>query len=353
MIDDDAGPGAVQTRKPAMAWLLAGALATFVAGLLFSPWFEQNVRTRLPGALQTPDVGAVAASVSEQQSALAALTARVDALEARPVGLPAADGSAPPLNDPAAIAGVAGGGDVERVARIESRVDAIDRSQTQVAQRVDNLSAEVAGLNVKVANVGSEATQSIEAATASAEAARRVLLVGSVRRALDRGESVAVLAPALRRQFGTEHSGAVERLIAGTPATPTLAALLRGFAALTPRLVAEPAAARDSWWQRFKASIAGVAELRRSDSADARHANALRITEAEGRLRRGDVAGALTLLSRLPRQTQAIAAPWRREAERYVAAQSAIEELEAAVLLGDAAPVTPPVARPAAAGETL
>jgi hypothetical protein len=366
MIDDESGErqepqrearegAAASGHGSLLPWLTVGALILFIAGLLLSPWFEENVRTRLPGPLQRADVDSVAADVQRQSRELAALTGRVEALEARPVVAPRApvpSGERPALNDPAAIAAATGrGAAAEDIARLEARVDALDRRQAQFGQRVDNLSAEVAGLNVKLDNVGSDAAASIEKAARSAESARGVLLVSATRRALEQGESLVMLVPALRARFGKEHQDAVEALVKNGREVPTLLALRESFAGISPAM---RSAARDrlqlSWWEKFKASLSDIVEVRRSGEPSARDAEAARLNEISARLARGDVDGALATYRRLPPEAQRVARDWRLDAESYAAAFGALRELEAAVLAPDAGA---PGAAPRAPSDTL
>lgn len=350
MIDDETRE--VQRPRSALPWVLTIGFLMLAAGLLLSPWFDTAVRTRLPGVLQRPDVGALATRLERESGTINALEARVAALEARPAApLPlAADSAAPALNDPVPLA-VGTGPGAERLARLEARIEALDRGQTQVATRLDNMSAEVASLNVKVEQVSGNASRSIEAAAASAEKARGVLLVTAARRAAEQGQSLAVLAPALRRQFADADAEAVERLLASSQSAPTLGVLRQRFEQLRPGLAESAAPPReDTLWEQFKSGVASLVQVREKGAVAAQRGNAARLAEMSARLRQGDVSGALLVMQRLPAATQRLARQWRLSAEAYANTYGALQQLEASVLLEDAdlplaapaAPTTPP-----------
>lgn len=345
MIDDEAR----ETPRPrsAVPWVLVAGLVLFAAGLLLSPWFETNVRTRLPGALQRPDVESLAVRVEREAGTITALEARVAALETRPASAPLGDAAATPraLNDPVPLA-LGGGPSAERLARLEARIEALDRGQAQASTRLDNVSAELAGINVKIEQVGGNAARSIEAAAASAEKARGVLLVTAARRAAEQGQSLAVLAPALRRHFAAADADAVERLLTASPGAPTLAVLRRRFAQIRPQLAesAEPEQA-DTLWTQFKAGVASLVQVREKGAAAAQTANEARLADMATRLSQGDVAGALLAMQRLPARTQQLARQWRISAEAYANSYGALQQLEASVLLEDTdLPLTAPAA---------
>ena len=56
-------------RRPIAAWVIATIAVAFAIGLLANPWFERNVRSRLPGMRST------ASDVAASQT-IAALQAR-------------------------------------------------------------------------------------------------------------------------------------------------------------------------------------------------------------------------------------------------------------------------------------
>lgn len=349
MIDEDVGTA----RRPRaiLPWVLSAGLLMFAAGMLLSPWFEENVRSRLPGPLGQQNVGAVAARQERQAIELSALDARVVALEARPAALPIEEGP-PALNDKFAVSDPASGVQAERAERLAARIDALERGQAQTGTRLDNLSAEVASLNIKIASIGSSAAASLQSAATSAQKARGVLLVTAARRAAEQGQSLAVLEPALRRQFGTDNTDAVEKLLAASQDAPTLDALRQKFARLRGTLAdSSPEPAGANWWTRLKDSIADVVEVRRTTTAGIdTNANAARIAEMSRRLQRGDVSGALVILQRLPIPMQRTARDWRLDAEAYATTYGALQQLEAAVLLDETdMPVTvaPPKSKPA------
>lgn len=90
-------------RSSRLAWALVAALAAFILGLLASPWFEAQVRSRLPGQAPAPDAGlaarvtALEARASRIGPAPADLADRLARLEAR-VAVPPVPTTANPLD---------------------------------------------------------------------------------------------------------------------------------------------------------------------------------------------------------------------------------------------------------------
>lgn len=333
MIDDETGT--VRKPRALLPWMLAVGILAFAIGMLLSPWFEENVRSRLPGAFNQPDVGAIAARQDREAQSLDALEVRVTALEARPASAAVTPGGGPPaLNDQLA-AGTALGAGAARPAQLEARIDALDRGAQAAGTRIENLAAELASLNVRMAAVGDNAAASIESAATSADKARGVLLVTAARRAAEQGQSLAVLEPALRRQFGAENADAVDKLLTASRAAPTLDGLRQRFSRLRPALLSNaPPSAGAGWWARFQSGIADIVQIRQSDSTAS--VNSARLAEMSARLQRGDVSGALLVLRRLPAPMQRGARDWRLDAEAYATTYGALQQLEAAVLLDDA-----------------
>lgn len=354
MIDDETREA--PRPRSAVPWVLVAGLVLFAAGLLLSPWFETNVRTRLPGVLQRPDVESIAARVEREAGAINALEARVTALETRPAAsAPLGDAATTPaLNDPLPLA-LGTGPSSERLARLEARIEALDRGQAQASTRLDNVSAELAGLNVKIGQVGGNAERSIAAAAESAEKARGVLLVTAARRAAEQGQSLAVLAPALRRHFAAADADAVERLLTASPGAPTLPVLRQRFARIRPQLAESAAPEKpDTLWEQIKSGVASLVQVREKGAAAARTANEARLADMATRLSQGDVAGALLAMQRLPARTQQLARQWRLSAEAYAGTYGALQQLEASVLLEDTdLPLTAPAERPRESSQSL
>ncbi|MGB7406815.1 MAG: hypothetical protein WA906_14100, partial [Pacificimonas sp.] len=74
---------------PVFPWLIAVAAIFFAVGLIANPWFEREVRTRLPWVAQEADLGSISARLDRQDAEIEAVRTRVAALEQRPAPLPA------------------------------------------------------------------------------------------------------------------------------------------------------------------------------------------------------------------------------------------------------------------------
>ncbi len=335
-----------------IAWILVIALLSFSAGMIMNPWFERNVRTRLPGIAQEADLGAVSARLEQQQSSITQLETRVSGLEQRPAALPGIgdpapavipDSDEPPaLNDPVAPA-LAANLATDRVARIESRVDAMDRQQVALSGRVDNLSAEVAGLTVRVEDSRGEAAGRMAEAERMAAGARSVLLLGRARAAFEAGEPLGALSPPLRAALGQESDEDLDRLNAGMRDLVQPQALKRRFERLAPALLgAAEDNSGDGWWTRFTSELAGIFTIRRTGAEDSAGENEKLVTAIRAALEAGEVDKAVQLYARLPKQVRDLGARWWLDAANYARTEAVLERLEARVV-SDAPPVGAPV----------
>ncbi len=275
-------------------WLLMLAFVAFAVGLVISPWFETEVRSRLFGA--KPDRTAILATESTSQArTIVALQRRVAELE-RAAG--------------------EGGSDPERLARAEQRV---------------------AELQTQIGALGARVEGAVNGAAHDALTAQGVLLAAATRRAVEAGQPLGALEPPLRARYGQSYPGPVEALVAAGAHPITLARLRQDFARLRPALASEPGRS-DDWWTSLKSAIGGVVAVRRA--GDVRVDPEQQAGVAAQLLDSGDVAGAAAIVIRLPGSRAA--ANWLADARRYRAAQAALAQLEAAALAPAA--VTPAVA---------
>lgn len=291
-------------RRPILAWLIAAIAVAFAIGLLANPWFERNVRSRLPGMRST------AGDVAAQQT-IVALQARIDSLEARAGAHPQ-----PALNDPVASA----------------KIEGVEEAQQSVEARVASLQAELAELRGRT-------DSSVAAATEGAERAQTALLVSALRRAVEQGNRLDAYEPALRARFGASHPNEVSALLS-LGRRPVEGGLLASQ--LTRALpTVERVEARDrSWWQSFKSGLAGVVAVRRADTTAADPQSQLRF--AAQRAQAGDVDDALRAVAQLPPSQRQALSGWTAEARRYAAGLNALATLETAALNRAPAPAVSP-----------
>lgn len=285
---------AAPRRRPIAAWLIAAVAIAFAIGLLANPWFERNVRSRLPGMRST--AGDVAASQT-----IAALQARIDSLEARS-GAPVPRA----LNDPAASAEIAG-----------------------VAQAQESTETDLAALRAEVAELRGRTDSTAAAAAEGAERAQTALLVSALRRAVEGGRRLDAYEPALRARFGASHPREVAALLSLGQRPVEGGSLSRELARALPAVERADAEGR-GWWESLRHGLAGIAAVRRADNAPVDPQSLVR--QAMQRAEAGDVDAALRTVAALPPSSRPALAGWTAEARRYAAGMNALATLEAAAL---------------------
>lgn len=319
-------------------WIVVVLLVAFIGGMLLSPWFENQVRPRLPFGQDQTDYQQVVARLDAQENAIERLEGRVASLESRPstptlpAVAPEEDDQPPALNDPVApqvVAELAGG----RVARLETRVDALDRQQTQIGNRVDNLSAEVAGLTVRVQDTRGEAASRVQRAERLARDARAVVLIGRARSAFESGEPLGNIEPALRSALGANADDDIDRLANGMRTLVRPEALAARFDRLATALL-DPSAATEEpqgWWDSFLSGLSNIFEVRRATEGEGERAEDI-VDQIQAELAQRQVASAIALFQRLPADVQSRAARWLRDAQRYVQTENALNRLESRIV---------------------
>lgn len=287
---------AAPRRRPIAAWLIAAVAVAFAIGLLANPWFERNVRSRLPGMRST------ASDVAASQT-IAALQARIDSLEARS-GAPLP--RAPDAPDAAASAEIAG-----------------------VAEAQASTETDLAELQAQVAELRGRTDSTAAAAAEGAERAQTALLVSALRRAVETGRRLDAYEPALRARFGASHPNEVAALLSLGRRPVEGGALSRDLARALPAIERADAEGR-SWWDSFRHGLAGIVAVRRADNApvDPRSQLGLAMQRAQA----GDVDAALRTVAALPPASRNALAGWTAEARRYSAGMNALATLEAAAL---------------------
>lgn len=289
-------------RRGVVPWMLVAVLLTFALGLIANPWFERSVRSQIPG------FAGVEASSGVDPAVVAALDARLRAVEARPVQQLAAAPAAPRDN--------------ERVAALEARIEGIERASDAGTARIDTLTGSVAALTGRVdANAG-QTVLTLQAARVDADRAQGALSVLAARRAIEAGRWAPGLETPLRALFAETQGPQVEAVVAlgSVPVTPTT--LRTGLARLRGTAPAPDA----GWWERFSAGLASIIEVRERSSARADDP----LARADAALAVGDVAGAVAAVERLPRGPGVTA--WLAAARRLQTGTRALAALEEAAL---------------------
>ena len=302
-------PPSPAAPRAVLSWALTAALLAFALGLIANPWFERSVRSHLPGFAPT---------LSPTVADLAAIDARVAAIEARPAA----------RAGPAAALDPAQG---ERLARVEGALTTLAATTPNAEARTDKIANDLAALTARIDATAAGTAAVLDSATATAARAQAMLVADVVRRQLSAGQPLGPLEPALRRNFAGRAGPQVEA-IAALGATPvTVPGLRASLVGLRPAItgVATTTGAR-GWWENFRDGVTGVV-VRAAPLATATDP-AARIDRADRDLATGDVAGAVVEVNALPVATRARATAWLAAANRYVAGWRALAALDAMLL---------------------
>jgi hypothetical protein len=294
-----------------LPWAIAGALFVFVAGMIANPWFEAQVRNKLPFT-------AAVTSKPADNAEIAVLRQQLARLE-----FPAA---APPPS--------------ERLARTEARIETSSDQIARDAERIDRLTAEIAALSATQEADRARTEAANANAVAAAERAQAMLTLVLVRRAVDAGQPLGPLDAALRRAFEASQPDAVKAVAALGTAPVSLASLRRGFNSVRPIIGARPAAdQRQSWWETLTTTISAAV------SSPAPGSPLAAPEAANAALARGDYVAAANHLRRLPGPRPQALANWLAAADRLQAGNQALAMLETTTLLAQPV-VTPAVVPP-------
>jgi len=183
----------------------------------------------------------------------------------------------------------------ERVATIETRLDAIDARAAE--------------------------------ASGDADRAEGLLIAFAARRALDRGQPLGYIEGLLRQRFGGTDAASVAQIIAAAQRPTTLGQLQDGLEALRSTLVTHDP--DQGVWQGIKRELGALFVIRRIDQPSAIPTE--RFGRAQHALEQGQVDVAAAEVARMPGATRA--ADWLGLARRYVVARNALDRIETAALL--------------------
>lgn len=350
--------------------LLIAILALGVAG--YGQWTAMQNRT--PPAL--PDLEPLRTELAQQRAendsnrdALAALTARVQALESRPVPQPETTeivGPAPQEDAPQQPGDPAV--DLEPLRRqqaeLAARLDQLEQQarMAEPAVDADALTSRLDNLEQRAETVTTLAdgqltlrqqTQALAERVAALEARRQqasageglVVAVGQLQAALTAGRpyereyrAVAALTgdqPALRAALAPLEATAEAGL-------PSDVALMRQFRELAPAILrAERTRADASWTEQALGRLSSVITIRRASGEVAGLGADAVLARAEAALIDGEIDKAVAEMENLEGPAAAVAAPWLAGARARVAAETAgnqLAELALKRLSGDGEP---------------
>lgn len=269
----------ISTRRkgPSARPVLVAVLASFLLG----------------GAI----VGYAVYSMTDRDAPETASTAQDPQLLASP--------TADPTPTPSATASEAAQQAVERV---EQQQGGIDQRLAAAEQRLARLDLQA------------------QAAAGNAARAEGLLIAFATRRALEKGAELGYLADQLRLRFGDALPNAVDTIIRTSRDPITLDQLIARLEGLSPRL-AQPNDQRG--WARFGEELSQLFVIRRESAPSPQPER--RLERARLFLESGRMQSAIAEVRNLPGADEAEG--WIRDAERYAAAQRALDLIETAAVL--------------------
>ena len=200
----------------------------------------------------------------------------------------------------------------------------------QAAQRVEQVAEQQGGIDQRVAALEQRIARldlQSQAAAGNAARAEALLVVFAVRRSIDRGVPLGYLGDQLRLRFGDAQPNAVRTVIDASRDPVTLDRLVARLNGLAPTLVENPAQEGALSWLSRELSELFVVRRESSPSPEPRR----RLERARLFLESGRTEAAVSEVRNMP--NAAGAADWIADAERYAAAQQALELLETTALL--------------------
>ena len=199
----------------------------------------------------------------------------------------------------------------------------------QAVERVEQVVVQQGGLDSRIAAMEQRLTRlDLQSQSAAGDAARAeaLLIAFASRRAIERGEPLNYLTDQLRLRFGDARPNAVQTIVDAAQDPVTLDQLLARFEGLANTLDDRPAEEGTLTW--IGREIAQLFVVRREDTPSP--VATQRIDRARRFLESGRIEPAVAEIRQLPNAAQA--EDWIADAERYAAAQRALEVLESAAI---------------------
>lgn len=225
------------------------------------------------------------------------------------------DGAPPPLPRSEA-SGAAEGEAVQEAREATQRVE-------QVVQQQGGLDQRVAAMEQRLARLDLQA----QAASGNAARAEGLLIAFAARRAIERAAPLGYLGDQMRVRFGGAQPEAVQTIINAAADPVTLDQLLARLDGLAPTLVDAPADENALEWIGRELSELFVVRTQDTPSPAAER----RMERARLFLETGRIELAISEIRNMPNAAEA--EDWLDDAERYAAAQRALEVLETTAVL--------------------
>lgn len=209
-------------------------------------------------------------------------------------------------------------------------VAAVAEEARQTAQKVAQVAQQTGGINQRMAAMEqriSQLEQQAQAAAGNAARAEGLLITFAARRAIERGVPLGYVAQQLRLRFGHARPNAVQTVIDEARNPVTLDQLLTRLENLAPRIMAPPRSA--SLLTRIGDQLSQLLVIRRDSTPSPLPQR--RMERVRLYLETGRVNNAVAEVRNMP--NAAAAAGWIKDAERYAAAQRALDVLEKAAIM--------------------
>ena len=199
----------------------------------------------------------------------------------------------------------------------------------KAAQAVERVAEQQGGIDQRLAAAEQRLARldlQSQAAAGNAARAEGLLIAFAARRSLEKGAELGFLADQLRLRFGDALPNAVRTVIASSREPVTVDQLIARLDGLAPGLAESEGGFS---WERVKNELSTLFVVRRESTPSPQPAR--RIERARLFLQSGRVAAAVAEVSALPGAVNA--RRWIADAERYAAAQTALDLIETAAVL--------------------
>ena len=214
-------------------------------------------------------------------------------------------------------------------ARPTPQATASQAVSTDAAEQIEEVAQQQGGLDQRVAAMEqrlSRLDMQTQAAAGNAARAEGLLVAFAVRRTIERGGELGVLADQLRLRFGDAQPNAVRTVIEAARNPVTLDQLVARLDGLAPELAEAPA--REGMFGWFSRELSELFVVRREDSPSPQPER--RLERARLFLETGRARAAVAEVRNLPNAVGA--RDWIADATRYANAQDALERIELAAI---------------------
>ena len=203
-------------------------------------------------------------------------------------------------------------------------VDAVQKVE-RVAEVQGGFDQRLAAMEQRLARLDLQA----QAASGNAARAEGLLIAFATRRAMERGAPLGYLADQLRLRFGDARPNSVRIIIEAARDPVTLDQLMARLEGLSPELVSAPKG--EGFWTRTRREVDNLFIIRRETSPSP--APRRRLERAKMFLESGRVEAAVAEVKNMPGAEADHVRDWVRDAERYAAAQAALDLVETTAVL--------------------